>query len=337
MFLTFIRRRIKLFIIALIIISAGFLLFRNSTQTKSKTAESVKVKRGNLEERLTISGTIDAQEKTTLRFQTSGRLVWVGVKEGDMVKKYQSIASLDQREVQKTLQKYLNTYKESRNSFDQTQDNNKNQIISDSIKRTLENSQADLNNAVLDVELKNLSVEFANLFTPIEGIVTRVETPYPGVNITPASAEFDVVNPQTIYFAALADQTEVTNLKEVMQGNLTLDSYPDKTLSGNIKTIAFVPTAGETGTVYTVKFLVNDDNSDYRYKIGMTGDVTFIIKRKDNVLNIPIKYIKENGGKKYVLVSINGKKGNKYVTTGMETDNDVEIVNGLTEDETVYN
>lgn len=54
---------------------------------KSTVVElTYKVKRQTLSESLTFSGSVDAQEKATLRFQTSGRLAWVGVTEGDVVK-----------------------------------------------------------------------------------------------------------------------------------------------------------------------------------------------------------------------------------------------------------
>ena len=89
-------------LLVILIIAFGFggynYFFASKTNIKTDTA---RVKRGNLEEKLTISGTVEAEEKVTLRFQTSGRLNWVGVKEGDYVKKYQSVASLDQKEVKK--------------------------------------------------------------------------------------------------------------------------------------------------------------------------------------------------------------------------------------------
>ncbi len=91
----------KIFLTVLIL-ALGFggynYFFASKTNIKTDTA---RVKRGNLEEKLIISGLIDAEEKVTLRFQTSGRLSWVGVKEGDLVKKYQGIATLDQREIKK--------------------------------------------------------------------------------------------------------------------------------------------------------------------------------------------------------------------------------------------
>src|SRR3989337_625752 len=119
----FLKKRYKL-IISLAVI-AGLVIFftnRSSVQRKNEKEVTAKVKSGKLEEILTISGAIDAEEKITLRFQTSGRLAWVGVKEGDYVKKYQGIASLDKREIQKNLKKKLLAYMNQRWDFEQTQD-----------------------------------------------------------------------------------------------------------------------------------------------------------------------------------------------------------------------
>lgn len=334
----FIKKRIKsilLVIIITILIIAGW---QNFSLQQEKKQETAKVKRGTLEEKLTISGTIDAEEMATLRFQTSGRLTWVGVKEGDYVKKYQAIASLDQREVRKTLEKYLNTYSSERRDFDQTIiDDYKDKVITDAIKRAKEKAQFDLNSAVLDVELKNLAIEFSNLWTPIEGIVTKILAPYAGVNITPATAEFEIVNPKTVYFSANADQTEVVKLAEGKQGELVLDAYPDATVNGSIKTISFIPKSGETGTVYSVKFVFWEDNSTYKYRIGMGGDLTFILERKEDVLYLPIKFVKSEDGKKYVQVKQGNKMEKVTVEVGMETDNNIEITSGIKVNDKVYN
>lgn len=304
---------------------------------KKKHADSSVVNRGTIEQKLTISGTIDAEEKVALRFQTSGRLSWVGVKEGDYVKKYQTIASLDQREVRKTLDKYLNTYLSERYDFDQTtKDDNKDKVITDAIKRTMNKAQNDLNNTVLDVELKNLAVEFSNLWTPIEGIVTKVGAPYAGINITPTTGEFEIVNPNTIYFSSNADQTEVTKFTEGQKGVLVLDAYPDATISGTIKNISFTPKTGETGTVYSVKFVFNGDNSSYKYRLGMGGDLTIVTERKEDVLYVPVKFVKGENGKKYVKVRKNGKEEKVYVKIGMEADNSVEIISGVDAHDIVY-
>lgn len=336
---SFIKRRFKLILIIAILAFVGVFGYqRFILAKKNDKIESAKVKRGPLEESLIISGTIEAEEKATLRFKTSGNLTWVGVKEGDYVKKYQGIASLDKRKLQKTLEKELNDYMDERWDFEQTtKDDYKDQAVTNAIKRILEKAQFDLNNTILDVEIQDLAVEYANLWTPIEGVVTYVEAPFAGVNITATQAEFEIVNPKTVYFSALADQTEVTKLHEGLTGELILDSYLDKELNGVIKTISFNPKSGETGTVYAVKFLFDDDNSDYKYRLGMTGDLNFIIQRKENILYLPAKFIKTKNGRNYVKVIKQEKEEKVYIETGMETDDEVEIVKGLEKGDVVYN
>ena len=335
----FFAQRKKLIIALIIIAIIITIVFPKLGIGKSnKKVESAIVKSGNLEEKLTISGTTDADEKVTLRFQTTGRLAWVGVREGDYVKKYQGIASLDQRELKKDLEKYLNDYLTKRWDFDQVKkDDYKDKVITDTIKRIQDKAQFAMNKSVLDVELQDISIQYANLWTPIEGIVTRATFPYPGVNLTALNtAEFDIVNPQTVYFSANADQTEVTKLYDGLNGKLILDAYPDKTITGSIKSISFIPKTGETGTVYAVKFIFVEDNANYQYRIGMGGDLTFVTDEKNDVLYLPVKFVKSENGKKYVKVKKNSKEEKVYMTTGMETDNDIEIVSGLTEGTTVY-
>ncbi len=333
-----VKKRIRLVtIIALIVFLGVFGYYNFYHRENTKKRDTFIVKKGDLKEELIISGTIEAEEKVTLRFKTSGRISWIGVKEGDYVKKYQSIASLDQRELRKQLQKELNDYLNERWDFDQTKDENKSKLLTDSVKRVLEKAQFDLNNAVLDVEIQNLALEYASLWTPIEGIVTRVTSPYAGVYVSPTQAEFDIVNPATVYFSATADQTEVTKLYQGLVGNLVLDAYPDETLTGNIKNISFAPKSGETGTVYTVKFVFPSENASYKYRLGMAGDLSFVTREKKDVLYVPIKFIKEEKGKKYVEIKKDNKMEKLFVSVGMETDNEVEVVKGLTEGTIIYN
>ncbi len=319
-------------LVALLIL--GGLIFYQTTkaQTNDAVNKPYTVKKEVLKDTLSLSGKIEAEEKATLRFQTSGYLAWIGVKEGDEVKKYQTLASLDQREVKKQLEKELDDYQKTRWTFDQTKDDN-NSIVTTAIKRILDKSQFDLNNAVRDVEIQNLALEFSNLWTPIDGIVTKINTPYAGVNITPSQAEFEVVNPQTVFFSALADQTDVVKLITGQSGIITLDSFPDKTIAGKITSISFTPKTGETGTVYEIKITINPGN---QYRLGMTGDVEFTLSKKENVITIPLTYLKTEKTKKYVLKK-NGKETTKtFLKLGEETDDLVEVKEGLSAGDVIY-
>lgn len=204
------------------------------------------------------------------------------------------------------------------------------------VKRIVEKSQFDLNNSVLNVELQDLALEYSRLWTPIEGLVTKVDAPDAGLNITPTGAEFSVVNPKSIYFVATADQSEVTKIKVGMEGEISLDSYPDQKLTGKIVNIGFVPRSGESSIVYEIKIPLGLDNSEYKYRLGMTGDISFVMSEKADVLALPSKYIKTEGGKKYVWAQKNGKREKVYIEVGENIDGNIEIKSGLTEGAVIY-
>ena len=141
--------------------------------TKNFSIKTEVVRRMIFEKTITSSGKTKAKKSVDLKFQTSGKLTWVGVKEGDRVTAYQAIASLDSREVQKNLEKALRDYSSERNDFEETWRvtykgmKNPDTALTDTVKRILEKNQWDLEKAVLDVELKHLSLEYSSLLSPI--------------------------------------------------------------------------------------------------------------------------------------------------------------------------
>ncbi|MGB4966047.1 MAG: efflux RND transporter periplasmic adaptor subunit [Microgenomates group bacterium] len=313
-----------------------FLIYRAQSGTELEGVQKTTVKQETIKETLTLSGTINADEQTVLTFQTGGMLTAVAVKEGDYVKKGQFIASLDQRDLKKRLQKQLNTYSISRSVFDQTKADYKDVALNDAISRTLDQSQNTLNNSVLDVELTDIAVKYANIYSPIAGIVTSISAPIAGVNVSPATAQFEIINPESIYFASTADQSEVTKLSIGKTGLITLDSFSDNTINSAVSSISFVPKAGETSTVYAIKLPLSEEWNE-QYRQGMTGDVLFTMREKKDTLTIPSNYLKEDAdGKKYVDVVMKGKRDKKFVKIGIEGDETIEITSGLSKGETIY-
>jgi macrolide-specific efflux system membrane fusion protein len=277
-----------------------------------------------------------------LHFQSAGQLSWVGVKEGDRVKKGQVIATLDQQQLRKTLEKYLNTYSKERLDFDNQKDERDNKALpADSLARqdaidSFKKAQFDLTNSVLDVELQNISLRYASLVSPIDGIVSHMDVTVAGVNVA-ATTTFEIINPDTLYFSATADQTEIVRLRNGESGKIVFDSYPDDTISTVITSIGFTPQTNETGTVYEVKMALSNPDIN-KYRIGMTGDVSFVAKEKRNAIAIPIVYLKSKdaGNDKYVSREVSGRIVETPVTEGDTYDAQVEILKGLSVGDVIY-
>jgi len=334
---SFVIKRKFIILGLIVLVIAGNFYYQNKKKTDAaKLEKTTTVQRGELKESMILSGEIKAKENTILHFQTGGRLAGIKVHEGDVVNKGQLIAFLDQRDLKKRLSKELNDYKTVRLDFD-TDIEGKDQATTAVMRRALEQSQYALDNSVLDVEIQSISVEFANLFSPIQGLVVNTGNFRPGMNVTAIDSIVEVVNPDSLYFEVTADQTEVTQIQEGMVGELALDAYSDELISGAITHIGFSPESNESGTVYGVELQFNNSsNQSLRYRLGMTGDVEFILKEKDSALYLPSEFVKNDDEGDYVLMMRNEKKEKIYITKGMETETSTEIVKGLNEGDVVY-
>jgi len=331
---------VKWIIILILIIGGSFFLYQRFFTVEEKKLSTYTVKRETIQEILALTGEIDASAKVSLHFQTGGRLSWVGVQEGDMVKKYQGIASLDSRQLQKTLQKYLNTYSKERRDFEQsTTDNDElaialSQDIRDRAKRTLENAQFDLDNSVIDVELQSIANEYSYIYSPIDGIITRVDAQESGMNVSVTDI-YEVINPNSLLFSVSADQTEVVELTEGKKGMITFDAYPDNKISSIISSIGFTPKTNETGTMYEVKMTI-DGGAKLMYRLGMTGDVEFVLHEIQNTIVIPIEFVEDKDDQTYVYKNILNKKQKIPVTIGEEYGGMVQVIDGLFEGDVIY-
>lgn len=312
----------------------------SSLKLNLKTAKTASVQRSDIVKYLTLAGKLDAQNFVILQFQTSGKIAWVGVKEGDTVKKWQAIASLDKTELEKRFKKTMNDYLTNRWNFEDTQDQYKKTkedfLITDEIKRILERKQFSLENAVLDVELADLVVKYATLVSPINGIVTGLDQPIAGVNIIPSNATFTIIDPSFLYLKSDVDEEDVTKIKLNQPTTIILDSYPDQKIESAISFISFTPVQGETSTVYRVKFNLKVENKDFKYRIGMNGDAKIKLDEAKNVLVIPIEAVYEEKEEKFVyLRNTKGKIEKRVIKTGLESDTEIEITEGLKEGDTV--
>jgi len=289
----------------------------------------------NIKSDLTLAGSINASEIASLRFQNSGKLVWVGVKIGDRVKKWQSIASLDREQLRKSLQTQFNNYRTNLSQFWDTQDKYKDTVISDTVRRILDRTQYSLDNSVITYEIADMAIKESTLVSPIAGVVTDIEQPLTGTNITPATATFTIVNPESVYFKSEIDQEEVTKIKVGQLATIKIDAFPETNFDSEITYISFIPVEGQTSTVYEIRFKLPVDNKNLNYRLGMDGDALITLASQDNALTIPLETLNDDNGKSFVWVKDNDKLVKKYVTTGIENDTDIQILEGLNSNDSV--
>jgi len=310
--------------LVILILIVYFLFPKNKTQISAET-----LKPGSFTQSISVSGKINAAESANLTFLLAGKLVYLGVKEGDRVEVGQTIGVLDQRTTLKNLQDALIDYSKQRGTFDDTRKQNQNrtpeEALNDSMRRILINNQYDLEKAVISVELEDLAKQQSVLSTPISGIVTRADVQTAGVTIG-ATTTFSVVNPDTLVFEVDVDQADIAKIDVGQKINVNLDAYPNDNISLNVNRIDFVThTTSTGGNAYTVQAKLPINNK-FDYKVGMEGNAEIITARKENTLSVPLSSIT---GDNYVYIEINKKYEKRKVKQGLQNDTDVIITEGL--------
>ncbi len=338
-FVVFLKKHKLLTIfIVIVLLILGFIAYNKFVpKPPEKLYQLTTAKIKDLSQTVSASGKIHSATEVSLKFQTSGQLAWVGVKTGDKVNKWQAIASLDQRTLYKTLQQDLIDYSKERNDFEEdrlvTYDSN-NMEITNTMKRVLEKNQWDLEKAVLDVEIQNIALQYSSLLSPIDGIVTSIDVPVAGVNITPTTAYFTVADPEHLEFHAEIDEADIGLIEASQSASLLLDAYPDEPIPLTVDWIDFNSTLDSSGsTVYIVKFYIKNDNQKYR--LGMNGEITITTQEKKDVLTVPFESLIESDSKTIIQVVKDNKVVDQPVTTGLIGQSDIEITNGLTPDQTI--
>src|SRR3989344_1402111 len=318
----FISRHYKLIVVGIVLVGLGLvvgkkLAFRSRIEYQTATATYK-----NLEQALEVSGKVEAEKKAILTWQTGGKLSWIGVEEGDLVKQWQAVASLDKQILEREVEKTLSDYMHQRWDFEQirednlvTTDNYDRYTLTNAVRRQIEQEQFLLDKTVTEVEIKDITKKLAILVTPIAGVVTRVDKPIAGVNVTVADA-IEIVDPGSLYFEVEIDEADIGGIEIGQTAELTLEAFNDETMQTQIASIDFKASEGESGGIVFLAKLKFISMPLKILRLGMTGEAQIMLERKVDALVVPAKAVKERGGKRWGKVKQDETVSEREVVTG---------------------
>lgn len=363
------------FLVLLLLAISGFLFFRYRQASNQPQLNFINPKRQNIVQTLELSGYVDAKQKATLRFIAGGKVVYLGAKEGDFVKKWQTIATIDGRDLQKRLQQDLNNYMKERWDWEQLLDDTKDRWLPKNEVRSKDKSQWDLDNKVLDVEIRDIAISNTAMSAPFAGILIKSPTQTTGVTLL-ASDYFELIDPNSLFFRAEVDEEDIAKVIIGQSGQLTLDAYPNEIINTQIAFIAYQAKQTTSGTVFEVELPITSLQMNVnslpaseqlnwykqllsRFRLGMNGDVKLELARKENVLSVPVLSTKERDGKVFVDVKVDNQPNREQtlgllkrlisnpaqecqactqereIKIGLSDDDYVEVLSGLSENELV--
>lgn len=321
-------------IAALVLIVLSFILF-NKPVIK---VETVAVAKGDIVESVSASGEVDAREKADLTFQGSGKLAWVGVKEGEEVKKYQAIAKLDTILLNAAYQQSINSYMSLNAAAQKAEDDVKNHASDETFaqKSTRMAAQVARDNAYDAMKAAEQSLKFATITAPFDGIITLANPAYSGPNVTYLTATYSILNPETFYFSIEVGETEISKIKVGQKVTLALDAYPNENFESTIESIGVLSVVTSTGgTAYKIKIAL-PKKEGVIFRLGMNGDAEVVIDTYSDTLFVPSDAVIEEDSGNYVWqVNGGGKVKKVKVILGVSSVDKNEIKDGLKEGDLV--
>jgi RND family efflux transporter MFP subunit len=125
------------------------------------------------------------------------------------------------------------------------------------------------------------------------------------------------------------DESDIGNVKEGQKTVFTVDAYPEKNFSGVVSLISRQAVTDQNVVYYRV--MIDIDNPEGLFP-NMTARVSIITGASANTLSVPLVAVRENNGVKTVqVIKKDGSSEIVNVTTGLTTDDRIEILTGLKE------
>lgn len=196
-------------------------------------------------------------------------------------------------------------------------------------------AQSDLDDAKEKMEDFESFVGDGTIYAKSDGLITAVVYEV-GDALSSTSDLISYVTESSITLSVDVSEEDIVDIAVGDSVNIEFTAYPDESYQGEVTAITTTATSDHATTVsYPVTIKVIGDTS--KLFSGMTGDVTFVTDEKSEVLYVSRKAIVEQNGKSYVYQKDkNGDMVLTKVTTGFTDGVNVEITEGLTEDDVIY-
>ncbi|KKQ85517.1 MAG: Efflux transporter, RND family, MFP subunit [Candidatus Daviesbacteria bacterium GW2011_GWB1_39_5] len=323
------KKKILLLIILLI---AGFFILNTFGQKKQTPLQFAEVKKQDIKSTVSSSGSLTGKDSVSLKFKSSGKLSYVNVKTGDTVSTGQVIAGLDTQGLAITLQQAQNTLRDkqaiAQKAEDDVKDHSSDESFAQKVTRTT--AQAARDSAFDNVKAAQRAFQDAVIISPLDGIVTQaIETV--GQSVSGTDLIVQIVDNSAVYFDTDIDEADISKLSEGQPAEVILDAYPDKIFKGSVEQILPQTKSTSTGaTVITARIKL--DESKMEFINGLNGQASVILSEQKNVLTIPQEALREDNT---VLIQTPDGVRSQKVVPGIRSDTDVEIKEGLKEEDRV--
>lgn len=330
-------------------------LLGNSVEVKLTTA--VLQKPGQTTASLNASGYVVAQRKAAIASKGTGRLIFLGVVEGDKVTKNQIIGKLENTDILPQLEEAkanLQLYKADLNSAENTL-NRERELFQKGLssQQSFDLAEANYNRLLASIEIASarikqyeVAIENTLIRAPFDGTVLtknaevgEIVAPFGGSS-TSKTAVVTIADMKSLLVEADVSESNIEKINVGQDCEIILDAYPEKSYSAYVFKI--VPTADRSKATVLVK--VGFKNYDSRVLPEMSAKVSFFTEPVDTsvtnqkpILVIPSSAVRNIDGENLVFTVSDNKAVKNEITTGQTLGSYVEVISGLKSGQKVIN
>jgi hypothetical protein len=143
---------------------------------------------------------------------------------------------------------------------------------------------------------------------------------------------------ESAFVKVYVSEKDISKVKEGLKAEITGDAFPDKTYSGIVDEIAATATKQNAGafqkTVVAVNIKLTD--ADELIKAGYTADVRILTSEPNELDIVPYEAVnQDDSGEEFVYVFNSGVAVRKDIETGRELSDGVEVVSGISKNDTL--
>ena len=336
------KRVITIIIVIVVALGAiAYVLSNNKKKNEEKTAfiakggGAVAVRVADVEKKVVdldfnANGNFAANQELNFLSENAGRVTAIYVKEGDRVSKGQVLARVDAEIINTDRETAEANYQNALRDEARYQSSYQTGGVT---QQQLDQAKLATQNAKLRLQASQRKLSDASIKSPINGIVNKkyIEV---GAFVTAQGTQlFELVDVSTLKLKANVNETQVANLKLGDQIAIRSSVFPNEKFNGKITFIA--PKADATLN-FPIEIEVTN-NIKNSLKAGMYGTAVFNFPQQAPSILIPrtsfVGSVSSN--QVFVLDKTNNTAKLRNVVTGRIIGENVEILDGLKEGESV--
>jgi HlyD family secretion protein len=205
---------------------------------------------------------------------------------------------------------------------------------------TIESKEEASKKAKYDVERMERALTQMTLRAPSPGTISLLQhwsgssmTAYrPGDRAWPGAAIAELPDATTLRISARVDETERGRLAAKQSVTVQLNAIPDRQFTGHIEQIGAIASLDFSGGwPITRNFILEIvlDQTDSRFKPGITGQVTVIVDRVQDATTIPVQAMFQKSGRNVAYVWRGAQFEERAIDIGRRSGDKIMVAKGV--------